>query len=200
LKRTAGVKSKAARAVEQGTLPEEAARLLELLIGEIRSPADTQQVIDALPATAACADEARRFLKVKDRAVRREAFIKNERLWFNKYGWFMARIVILFGLLSFGFYLIVREAGVDFLTALILGAAGYYLLLVTLSNLRYREGNRKRRRLVNAEAERYQRLIVEIAADLLKRYNVSPERYPIRDPRLPVGLEQREEGYFIVVA
>jgi hypothetical protein len=185
------------RATAAARLPADAERLLELMLAEIRSPVDTQKVLDALPAIETCVEEARRFLKAKDRAVRRAGFIENERLWFNKYGWFMARIVGLFGLLAFAFFLLARGAGVDFLTAVLLGAAGYYLLLVTLSNVRYREGNRKRRRLREAEADRYQREVVQTAAALLRRFEVAPEAYPIESPRTPAGLEQREEGYFI---
>ena len=156
-----------------------------------------QKLLDELPPVESCVEEARAFLKAKDRAARREDFIRNERLWFNKYGWFMARAATYFGILAFAFFFAVRGAGVDFLTALILGAAGYYVLLVTLSNLRYRDKNKRRRKLIEAEASNYQRRLVRVAASLLKRFGVEAERYPVTNPRSPAGLEQREEGYFI---
>lgn len=195
----ASVKTKTNKNRAGGRLPADAERLLELILAEIRAPADTQQLLDGWPAVETCLDEARQFLKAKDRAARRAAFVESERLWFNKYGWFMARVATYFGLLAFVFFLAVRGVGVDFLTALILGAAGYYVLLVALSNLRYREKNRRRRRLVEAEARDYQRRIVRIAAALLRRHGVEAERYPVKDPRTPAGLEQREDGYFIPV-
>lgn len=195
----AGAKAKTGRGRAAGELPADAESLLQLIIEEIRAPADTQKVLERLPAVETCVEEARRFLKAKDRAVRREGYIKNERLWFNKYGWFMARVVILFGLLSLVLYTQTREAGVDFLTALVLGAAGYYLLLFTLSNYRFSERNRKRRKLLASEAEKYQRVIVRIAAALLERNGARAERYPIADPHTPAGLEQREDGYFIPI-
>ena len=178
-------------------LPPDAARLLEIIIGEIRAPVDAQKLLAEMPPFESCVEEARAFLKAKDRATRREAFIQSERLWFNKYGWFMARVLTLFGLLVFVLFFAVGTFAVDFLSALLLGAAGYYLLLVTLSNVRYREGNRKRRRLVEEEGKRYQRQIVRVAASLLRRFGVEPERYPVESPRSPAGLAQREEGYFI---
>ena len=195
----AGAKTKQNRGRDAGALPADAARLLELSLAEIREPVDTQKLLDRWPAIESCEEEARAFLKAKDRYGRREAFIQSERLWFNKYGWFMARVATYFGLLCFVFFFTARGVGVDFLTALILGAAGYYLLLVTLSNLRYRDKNRKRRKLVDAEARRYQRDIVKVASALMKRFGVATERHPIRDPRTPAGLEQREDGYYIPV-
>lgn len=178
-------------------MPSDAERLLDLIVSEIRAPADMQKLLEELPPIESCVEEARAFLKAKDRAARREDYVRNERLWFNKYGWFMARVATYFGLLAFVFFFAARGVGVDFLTALILGAAGYYLLLVTLSNLRYRDKNRKRRKTLDAEARDYQRRIVRVASSLLKRYNVATERYPIKEPRTPAGLEQRESGYFI---
>jgi hypothetical protein len=180
-------------------LPADAARLLEIILGEIREPADTQKLLDRWPAIESCEEEARAFLKAKDRYARREAFIQSERLWFNKYGWFMARVATYFGILCFAFFFAARGVGVDFLTALLLGAAGYYLMLVLFSNFRYRDKNRKRLRLVDAEARRYQRDIVRVASALMKRHGVAAERYPVREPRTPAGLEQREDGYYIPV-
>ena len=203
MKGTAGVKTKARKdgggAAPPRALPADAARLLEIILDEIRAPADMQKILDRWPAVESCAEEARQFLKAKDRAARREAFIQSERLWFNKYGWFMARVATYFGILCFIFFFAVRGVGVDFLTALILGAAGYYVLLMTFSNFRYRDKSRKRRKLLDAEGRRYQRDIVRVAASLLKRHGVEAARHPVREPRTPAGLEQREEGYFIPV-
>ena len=195
----AGAKTRQSKGREAGGLPADAARLLEIILDEIRAPADTQKVLDRWPAIESCEEEARAFLKAKDRYGRREAFIQSERLWFNKYGWFMARVATYFGILCFVFFFAARGVGVDFLTALLLGAAGYYLLLVLFSNFRYRDKNRKRLKLVDAEARRYQRDIVKIAAALMKRYGLAAESRPVRDPRTPAGLEQREDGYYIPV-
>jgi hypothetical protein len=183
-----------------GPLPEDARRLLELIISEIESPADTQKLLERLPPTGDCAVEAARFLKAKDRAQRRADFIQNEALWWRKYGWFMARIVGLFGLLVFVFAMFVRGAGVDFITFALLGAAGYYLLLMTLSNVRYREGNKKRRKLIEREQQQYQRAILAVAASLLKKFHIDPALYPIAKPKSGAGLVQREDGaYYIPV-
>jgi len=193
-------KTKTARQTAPGALPADASRLLELIIGEIESPTDTQKLIDQIPPTDDCHEETLRFLKAKDRTQRRADFVKNEALWWRKYGWFMARIVGLFGLLVFAFAMSVRGAGVDFITFALLGAAGYYLLLMTLSNIRYREKNKKRRKLLAGEAHNYQRAIVAIAASILKRFQVDPAHYPIAKPRSGAGLVQREDGsYYIPV-
>lgn len=195
----AGAKTKTSKSRESGAPPADAARLLEIILDEIRAPADMQKLLDRWPAIESCEEEARAFLKAKDRYGRREAFIQSERLWFNKYGWFMARVATYFGILCFVFFFAARGVGVDFLTALLLGAAGYYLLLVLFSNFRYRDKNRKRMKLVDAEARRYQRDIVKIAAALMKRYGLAAESRPVRDPRTPAGLAQREDGYYIPV-
>lgn len=196
----AGAKAKAGRGAEAARrLPPDAEQLLGLILAEVRAPRDAQKLLAQWPPVETCVEESRRFLKAKDRAQRRADFVAHERLWFGKYGWFMARVATYFGVLAFAVFLASGGSGVDFLTAVILGAAGYYLLLMTLSNLRYRDGNRRRRKLLEAEAARYQREIVGVAAALLKRFGVAAERYPVADPRTPAGLEQREEGYFIPV-
>ena len=195
----ASAKARAGGKARPRGLPPDAARLLEIIMAEIRSPADAQKLLDGLPAFDSCVEEARAFLKAKDRATRREAFVQSERLWFNKYGWFMARVLTFFGLIVFVLFFAFGAFAVDFLSAVLLGAAGYYLLLFTLSNVRYREGNRKRRRLVEEEGRRYQRDIVRVAASLLRRFGADPARYPVDSPRSPAGLAQREEGYFIPI-
>jgi hypothetical protein len=181
------------------TLPDDVSKLIELIISEMKSPVDLQNLLEQLPPTTNCSKEANEFLKAKDRAQRREAFIKTEALWFNKYGWFMARVVTLFGLLVIVFAIASRGAGVDFITFAIMGAAGYYALLVTLSNWRYRDKNKKRMKLLDRERQRYQREIVPIASSLFKRFKIDPQRYPVTDPLIAAGLEQREDGYYIPV-
>ena len=191
-------KTKTARQTGSGQLPADASHLLKLIIAEIESPIDTQKLLDKFPQTDDCHEESLRFLKAKDRAQRRADFIANEALWWRKYGWFMARIVGLFGLLVFVFAMSVRGAGVDFITFALLGAAGYYLLLMTLSNFRYREKNKKRRRLIEREQQQYQRAITAVAASLLKKFHADPSRYPISKPGSGAGLVQREDGYYYI--
>ncbi|HET9531012.1 MAG TPA: hypothetical protein VFQ92_11715 [Blastocatellia bacterium] len=180
-------------------LPQDVERLIELIISEVQSPVDMQRLLERMPATTNCSDEATEFLKAKDRFQRREAFIKNEALWYNKYGWFMARIVGLFGLMVIVLALLTRGAGADFIIFAIMGAGGYYLLVVTLSNFRYRDKNRKRMKLLERESDRYQREIVPIASKLLKRFDIDPRRYPVASPRSRAGLEENQHGIFIPV-
>jgi hypothetical protein len=177
--------------------PQDVERLIGLIISEVQSPIDMQKLLAQMPPTTNCAEEANQFLQAKDRAQRRESFIKNEALWYSKYGWYMARIVGLFGLIVIILTLITRGAGVDFIIFAIMGAAGYYMLLVTLSNLRYRDKNKKRLRLLEIESNRYQREIVPIATKLLKRFEIDPRRYPVANPRSRAGLEENEDGIFI---
>jgi hypothetical protein len=126
--------------------------------------------------------------------------VTNEAVWWRKYGWFMARTVGLFGLLVFVFAMFVHGAGVDFITFALLGAAGYYLLLMTVSNVRYRPGNKKRRKLVEREQQQYQRALLAVAASILKKFQIDPALYPIAKPKSGVGLVQREDGsYYIPV-
>jgi hypothetical protein len=192
-------KTKVSKKGERHSIPEDVTKLIEVIIGEIQSPIDTQHLFENFPPTTNCSKEANQFLKAKDRAQRREAFIKTEPRWFRKYGWFMARVVTVFGLLVIVFAVIVGRSGVDFITSMILGAASYYLLLVTLSNLRYRDKNKKRLRLLEREAQSYQRDIVSVASSLLKRFQIDPSRYPVANPKSRAGLEQREDGYYIPV-
>lgn len=194
-----GAKSRSGKNLDRRALPDEAERLLRLIIKELQAPSDLQELLSEFPPLSTCSKEALAFIKAKDRAQRREAFIKNEALWYSKYGWFMARIVGLFGIIVFVSSFFLRGMGVDYVTAFILGAAGYYLLLVTLSNVKYRDTNKKRLRLLGKEAQKYQREIVPIAAALLKRFEVDPSRYPIDNPRYKAGLEETVDGLFIPV-
>ncbi len=180
-------------------LPADADTLLNLLIKEIEAPADMQTLLEQMPATTNCREEASQLLKAKDRFNRRESYLKSEPMWFNKYGWFMARIVGLFGILVFIYAMFTRGVGVDFTISMILGAACYYLLLVTLSNIKYRDKNRKRQKLVQREEQRYQRDIVPIAAALMKRFDIDPQTYPLTNPTNKAGLEENEKGIFIPV-
>lgn len=188
------------RKVERSTnIPQDAQQLLQVLLNEISKPADPQKLFDQLQFGPNCAEELGRFLKAKDRAHRRSAFIQGEVMWFRKYGWFMARIVGLFGLLVFALTLLTRGFGVDLSTFALIGAAGYYVLLMTLSNLKYRDGNRKRLKLLGKEARSYQKDVTSIAADLMRKWNVSAEKYPIENPASRVGLEKREDGYYYIL-
>jgi hypothetical protein len=78
-----------------------------------------------------------------------------------------------------------------------MGAAGYYAMLTTLSGIRYRDNNRKRARLLDQEAARYQRQITPIAASLMKRFRLDARSYPVKNPRSKAGLQETEEGCFI---
>lgn len=189
------------RKVEHSTnIPQDAHQLLQVLLNEISAPADPQKLFDQLQFGPNCAEQLARFLKAKDRAHRRDAFIRGEVIWFRKYGWFMARIVGLFGLLVFALALLTRGVGVDLITFAIVGAAGYYLLLMTLSNFKYRDGNKKRTKLLAKESATYQKNIIQIAADLMRKWNIDPESYPIKNPRSRAGLEQRSDGqYYILI-
>ncbi|HWP43216.1 MAG TPA: hypothetical protein VNO14_08285 [Blastocatellia bacterium] len=195
----AGSKARGTKKGAPRSAPQDVEKLIELIISEIQSPVDAQKLIEQIPVTINCAEEARLLLQAKDRAQRRQSFIKNEALWYNKYGWYMARIVGLFGLLVIALALLSRGTGVDFIIFAIMGAAGYYLLLVTLSNFRYRDNNRKRQRLLKTESDRYQREIVPIASRLLKRFDIDQRRFPIVNPPSRAGLEENEHGIFIPV-
>lgn len=191
--------TKVSKKGERRTVPDDVAKLIEVIIGEIESPVDAQLLFEKFPPTTNCAKEAGQFLKAKDRATRREAFIKTEARWFRKYGWFMARVVTVFGLFVIVFAIIGGRGAIDFITSMILGAASYYLLLVALSSIRYRDKNKKRLRQLEREAQVYQRDIVKIASSLLKRFQIDPNRFPIANPKSRAGLEQREDGYYIPV-
>jgi hypothetical protein len=195
----ASAKSNAGKKGERRNLPDDVSRLIEVIRGEIKSPADMQSLLDNLPAMTTCAKEAAELLKAKDRAQRRQAFIKSEPMWYKKYGWFMARIVGLFGILIFAFSFFMQGTGTDFVISMILGAACYYMLLVTLSNVRYRDKNKKRAKLLERDEQQYQKQIARIASSLFKRFNIDPARFPINDPKSPAGLERREKGYFIPI-
>lgn len=188
------------RKVERSTdIPQDAQQLLQILLSEISKPADPQKLFAQLPFGPNCSEEVARFLKAKDRAHRRSAFIQSEVMWFRKYGWFMARIVGLFGLLVFALALLTRGVGADFSTFALIGAAGYYLLLMTLSNLKYRDGNKKRLKLLAKEARAYQKELTSITADLMRKWNMSAETYPIENPASRVGVEKREDGYYYIL-
>lgn len=188
------------RKIERSTnIPRDAHQLLQTLLSEISKPTDPQKLLDQLEFGPSCAEELTRFLKAKDRAHRRNAFIQGEVMWFRKYGWFMARIVGFFGLLVFALALLTRGVGADFITFAIIGAAGYYVLLMTLSNLKYRDGNKKRKKLLAKETRNYQKDVTSIAADLMRKWNINPASYPIDKPSSQVGLERREDGHYYIL-
>jgi hypothetical protein len=190
-------KTKAGRRSEGRAVPDDVRQLLELIFGEIEAPVDLQELLVKLPSTENCTPHLGDFLKAKDRAQRREAYIKTETLWFRKYGWFMARIVMLFALLVIVYTVLTRNAGVDFVSSVVLGAALYYGLLVTLSNWRYRDTNKKRLALLGQEGRKYQRDVVGVAAALMKQFKLDAYRYPISNPKSDAGLESRDGKYFI---
>jgi hypothetical protein len=193
-------KSKASKRSEPQVIPDDVKKLIELIIKEIQSPIDTQKLFNQLPSTSNCTAELGVFLQAKDRAQRRESYIKTEPLWFRKYGWFMARVVMIYGVLVILYSFITRNAQVDFVTTAVLGAAVYYALLVTLSNWRYRDKSKKRQELVAYEGRKYQREIINIAAALMTQYKIDATRYPVSQPKSDAGLENREGNYFIPLA
>ncbi|MEW6127420.1 MAG: hypothetical protein AB1757_10300 [Acidobacteriota bacterium] len=193
----ANAKTKSHKKSETPAAPDDVRQLLELIIGEIEAPVDMQKLIVKVPPTTNCIAELRDFLKAKDRAHRREAFIKTEPMWFRKYGWFMARIVMVFGILVIVYSIITRNTSANFISALVLGAAFYYGLLVTLSNWRYRDKNKRRQRLLDEEGKNYQREIIVIAASLLTQFKIDARNYPIAKPKSSAGLENLEGKYFI---
>jgi hypothetical protein len=190
-------KTKASKRSEPHVYPDDVKRLIELIINEIQSPIDMQKLLIQLPSTTNCTSELSDFLKAKDRAQRREAYIKTEPLWFRKYGWFMARVVMIYGVLVIIYSFLTRNANVNFVTAALLGAAFYYALLVTLSNWRYRDKSKKRQALVAYEGRKYQREIINIAASLMKQFKIDATGFPISQPKSDAGLEDREGKYFI---
>lgn len=194
----ANAKSRVSRKSEPpNAASDEVTQFLNLLIGEIEAPVDMQKLLDKLPSTMTSTAALGDFLKAKDRAQRRAAFIQTELIWFRKYGWFMARIVMLFAILVIIYSVISRNANANFITSVVLGAAFYYALLVTLSNWRYREKSKKRQAHLAWEARKYQREVVEIAATLMKQHRLDPAQYPIAKPQSAAGLEERDDRYFI---
>jgi hypothetical protein len=190
-------KSKASKKSETHIIPDDVKRLLELIISEIHSPVDTQILYSQIPSTTDCTSALSEFLLAKDRAQRREAYIQTEPRWFRKYGWFMARVVMIYGILAIIFSLLTRNARVDAVTAVLLGAAFYYALLVTLSNWRYRDKSKKRQALIDFEGRKYQKEIINIATSLMSQYKIDAIHYPISQPKSEAGLEYREDKYYI---
>jgi hypothetical protein len=75
-----------------------------------------------------------------------------ERSWQGGFGWFLARNLMLFGGLAL---LFVLSAGVppDLLEAGLIGAAGYYVLVMLLMPLRIRRHVRRREGILQAYGE-----------------------------------------------
>jgi hypothetical protein len=190
-------KPRASKKSENPLIADDVKQLLELLIGEIHSPVDAQKLYSQIPSTGSCTAALREFLQAKDRAQRREAYIKTEPRWFRKYGWFMARAVMVYGVLAILYSLLTRNATVNAVTTALLGAAGYYALLFTMSNWRYRDHNKKRQALLDFEGRKYQREIVGIATSLMTEHKIDAAAYPIAKPKSDAGLEERGDRYFI---
>lgn len=190
-------KSKAGKKSEPSIIANDVKQLLELIIGEIQSPVDAQKLYAQIPSTSNCTAALREFLQAKDRAQRREAYIKTEPRWFRKYGWFMARAVMVYGVLAIIYSLLTRNASVNAVTTALFGAAFYYALLVTMSNWRYRDNNKKRQALIDYEGRKYQREIIGIARSLMTEHKIDAARYPISKPKSDAGLEEREDLFVI---
>lgn len=178
---------------------ESAEALLEVIIKELREPASLSARFEEVPFDDSCADETRRFLQAKFKLEKRMTFIKSEPLWFRKYGWFMVRVVVGFGFISLLIAALTGRVGAGFVTIMILGAAAYYLLLVTASNIRYRESNKQRRAQVEREYCNYHNEIALIASDIIKRYRLDPSRFEVKDPMNAQNLVQRDGRFFFKI-
>ncbi len=124
-------------------------RLVERARRELPVPGDPRLLVDDLLADGLDGPEA---LEVVGRATLAWTQLRDmalERAWQSGFGWFLARNLMLFGVVAL---VVVLGAGIPVptLEAALAGAAAYYVLVVALMPLRVRRHARRREGILRA--------------------------------------------------
>jgi hypothetical protein len=127
------------------------ARLVARARRELPEPGDPQRLMDDLAAAGCDGSEALEVVARASLAWTQLRDLSLERAWQRGYGWFLARNLMLYGLLVLGLRLVlgVPPAVMDGALA---GAALYYVVVLALMPLRVRGHARRRAGILAAYA------------------------------------------------
>ncbi len=127
-------------------------RLVELARAELPEPGDPRRLMDLLDEQGLAGPEALQVLSRTTLAWIQLRDMRLERIWQSGYGWFLARNLILFGLLMLVYALLARP---DFAVIVVgmAGAALYYLIVCALGPLRVRRHKFRRAGILAAYAD-----------------------------------------------
>ena len=154
---------------------QEAEKLAQIILKEIESPADIQKVYDHTEKEFSDHSSLIEFLSTKDRQHRKVFYLRSEEIWFRLYGWTMAKVLMLLGLLAGALFYLGRDR-VDLGVALpffIFGASAYYTLLYVFSINRYGKNRAK----VNNIVVNYKSELKALLEELVKLYKLDGEKY-----------------------
>ncbi len=124
-------------------------RLAERARRELPHPGDPRLLLDDLIEQELSGPEVLEVLSRTQLAWTQLRDIGLERSWQNGFGWFLARNLMLFGVLALIFVLSSRTPTV-LLEAGLAGATAYYLLVLLLMPVRIRRHKRRRAGILQA--------------------------------------------------
>jgi len=139
----------------------EAARLARRARAELPRPGDPQLLLDDLLAADLHGPEALALLGCTRRTHEQLRDLALEAAWQRGFGWFLARNLMLFGLLSLGLAL-AFSLDLQLYEAGLAGAGLCYLLGLLLMPLRLRRHRRRRAAILEAHARTLQELIARL--------------------------------------
>jgi hypothetical protein len=153
---------------------QEAQVLAEILSKELEKPSDPQTLYHELSSDLAEQGPLFEFLSCKDRHHRQSFYLLAEKRWFQLYGWTMAKVLMLFGLLALVLFLLIQPGpeAVQYFIYFVFGASAYYFLLYIFSLNRYSK-NKKR---LEQMQETYRQEIQAILGELVEK-NELPRRF-----------------------
>lgn len=131
--------------------PDERARLLERARAELPEPGDPRRLLDDLLDRGLHGAEALGVLARTSLAWTQLRDLRLQHAFQSAFGWFMARNLMLFGLLVLLVFALLRPPLVVLEGALV-GAAAYYLLVLALGPLRLSGQRRRREAILRAYA------------------------------------------------
>lgn len=131
---------------------EALARLVARARAELPEPGDPRKLMEELVEQDAVCPEALGVLQRTSLAWQQLREMSLERSWQNGFGWFLARNLMLLGLIAL---VITLAAGVPLplLESALLGAGAYYVIVLTLAPLRVARHRRRRQGILTAYGE-----------------------------------------------
>lgn len=130
-------------------------RLVDRAREELPEPGDPRRLMADLGEGEMASPEAMEILSRTSLAWQQLRDLRLERAWQSGFGWFLARTVMLLGLLVLFTATIFRptEDGLTVIVAGFGGVAAYYLLIVATSPLRLRRHHKRKEAILNAYRE-----------------------------------------------
>ncbi len=127
-------------------------RLVSRAREELPRPGDPRRLIEDLRDLGAEGPEALEVLSRTILAWQQLRDLRLEQLWQGGYGWFLARNVMIIGLLVLVVTLVYRPP-MSFVQGVLIGTGAYYLVVLALSPLRLRRHGARRRGIEQSYGE-----------------------------------------------